>query len=125
MATGTPGHWRATKKYARLLMTINRPQFVQNHTAPTLANVGIMVRRPSAHGRHLHPSCRFCAVDTGNPWAVDLSEPQNAAQSVKLMSLGYVVLTSVDRDDLPDGGAQHYADCIRAIKTLNRILRKH
>ena len=65
-------------------------------------------------------ACRFCAVDTGNPqgW-LDRSEPQNAAQSVKLMGLGYVVLTSVDRDDLPDGGAQHYADCIRAIKALN------
>jgi lipoic acid synthetase len=65
-------------------------------------------------------ACRFCAVDTGNPkgW-LDSNEPQNAAKSVQLMGLGYVVLTSVDRDDLPDGGARHYADCIRAIKVLN------
>jgi lipoic acid synthetase len=65
-------------------------------------------------------ACRFCAVDTGNPkgW-LDSNEPQNAAKSVQLMGLGYVVLTSVDRDDLPDGGARHYADCIRAIKILN------
>jgi lipoyl synthase len=62
-------------------------------------------------------SCRFCAVDTGNPrgW-LDGEEPENSARSVELMSLKYVVLTSVDRDDLPDGGARHYADCIRAIK---------
>ena len=62
-------------------------------------------------------ACRFCAVDTGNPqgW-LDAEEPRNAAESVALMGLGYVVLTSVDRDDLPDGGAGHYAACIRAIK---------
>jgi lipoic acid synthetase len=62
-------------------------------------------------------ACRFCAVDTGNPrgW-LDTDEPANAARSVELMGLTYVVLTSVDRDDLPDGGAAHYAACIRAIK---------
>nr|WP_297461398.1 lipoyl synthase [uncultured Halomonas sp.] len=62
-------------------------------------------------------ACRFCAVDTGNPrgW-LDLDEPANTAKSVELMGLRYVVLTSVDRDDLADGGAGHYADCIRAIK---------
>lgn len=62
-------------------------------------------------------ACRFCAVDTGNPqgW-LDHEEPQNTARSVALMGLRYVVLTSVDRDDLADGGALHYADCIRAIK---------
>ena len=62
-------------------------------------------------------ACRFCSVDTGNPkgW-LDLAEPQKTADSVALMNLNYVVLTSVDRDDLADGGAQHYADTIRAIK---------
>ena len=65
-------------------------------------------------------ACKFCAVDTGNPngW-LDLNEPQLAANSVKLMDLKYVVLTSVDRDDLQDGGAQHYANCIKSIKTLS------
>ena len=62
-------------------------------------------------------ACRFCAVDTGNPhgW-LDPDEPAHAAESVALMNLGYVVLTSVDRDDLADGGAEHYARCIRAIR---------
>jgi len=62
-------------------------------------------------------ACRFCAVDTGNPrgW-LDAEEPANVADSVALMQLRYVVLTSVNRDDLPDGGAAHYAACVRAIK---------
>ncbi len=65
-------------------------------------------------------ACRFCAVDTGNPrgW-LDADEPANAARTVALMKLGYVVLTSVDRDDLPDGGAAHFATCVRAIKAGN------
>ncbi|MEC8074639.1 MAG: lipoyl synthase, partial [Pseudomonadota bacterium] len=65
-------------------------------------------------------ACRFCAVDTGNPkgW-LDLQEPANAAESVRLMGLNYVVLTSVDRDDLADGGAAHYAACVKAIRALN------
>ncbi len=62
-------------------------------------------------------ACRFCAVDTGNPrgW-LDAEEPGNTARAVELMGLKYVVLTSVDRDDLDDGGAAHYAACVRAIK---------
>jgi lipoyl synthase len=61
--------------------------------------------------------CKFCAVATGNPAGLlDPDEPRLAAQSVKSRGLTYVVLTSVDRDDLPDGGASHYAACVRAIK---------
>lgn len=65
-------------------------------------------------------ACRFCAVDTGNPRGrLDPDEPRLAAESVRLMGLSYVVLTSVDRDDLPDGGASHYAGCVREIKRVN------
>lgn len=65
-------------------------------------------------------ACRFCAVDTGNPngW-LDPDEPLNTARAVNLMGLDYVVITSVDRDDLSDGGAGHYAACIKAIKQMN------
>ena len=65
-------------------------------------------------------ACRFCAVDTGNPrgW-LDAEEPANTARTVSLMKLRYVVLTSVNRDDLDDGGAAHYAACVRAIKTAS------
>jgi lipoic acid synthetase len=64
--------------------------------------------------------CRFCAVDTGNPkgW-LDPEEPLNTGKAVRLMGLKYVVITSVDRDDLDDGGAGHYAACVREIKRLN------
>ena len=65
-------------------------------------------------------ACRFCAVNTGNPrgW-LDAEEPDNTARSVQLMQLKYVVLTSVNRDDLPDGGAGHYAACVRRVKQVN------
>ncbi|MET0280971.1 MAG: lipoyl synthase [Steroidobacteraceae bacterium] len=62
-------------------------------------------------------ACRFCSVDTGNPrgW-LDEHEPANVAESVALMELSYIVLTSVNRDDLQDGGAAHFAACVRAIR---------
>ncbi|MGC3982496.1 MAG: lipoyl synthase [Steroidobacteraceae bacterium] len=65
-------------------------------------------------------ACRFCSVDTGNPkgW-LDTEEPANSARTVQLMKLKYVVLTSVNRDDLSDGGASHFAACVREIKRLN------
>jgi lipoic acid synthetase len=65
-------------------------------------------------------ACRFCAVNTGNPkgW-LDLDEPEHTARSVALMGLKYVVLTSVNRDDLDDGGAGHYAACVRRVKDVN------
>lgn len=65
-------------------------------------------------------ACRFCSVDTGNPHGyVDESEIEGTADSVKLMGLKYVVITSVDRDDLPDGGAKHYADTVKAVLRKN------
>ena len=65
-------------------------------------------------------ACRFCSVDTGNPrgW-LDPEEPANAARTVQLMNLKYIVLTSVNRDDLADGGAAHFAACVREIKRRN------
>ena len=65
-------------------------------------------------------ACRFCAVDTGNPkgW-IDPKEPENIAKTVKYMNLGYVVITSVDRDDLDDGGASHISDCVFATKAIS------
>ncbi len=63
-------------------------------------------------------ACQFCAVNTGNPQGrLDMTEPEHVAESVELMGLKYVVLTSVNRDDLPDGGAAHFAHTIKAIKT--------
>ncbi len=62
-------------------------------------------------------ACKFCAVDTGNPKGrVDADEPEKVASSINLMGLKYAVLTSVNRDDLDDGGAGHYAETIEATK---------
>lgn len=78
-----------------------------NHGTATLMLMGSVCTR----------GCKFCAVATGNPQGLlDPDEPRLAAESVAAMGLGYVVLTSVDRDDLHDGGASHYAACVRAIK---------
>ena len=64
--------------------------------------------------------CRFCAVKTARrPPPLDADEPRKAAESVRLMELDYVVLTSVDRDDLPDGGAAHFAAAVRAVRAGN------
>ena len=60
--------------------------------------------------------CPFCDVAHGKPQPLDTSEPDNLAKTIKAMKLRYVVITSVDRDDLRDGGAQHFADCISAIR---------
>ncbi|KAI1742040.1 lipoic acid synthetase [Xylaria scruposa] len=61
--------------------------------------------------------CRFCSVKTNrNPAPLDPHEPENTAEALARWGLGYVVLTNVDRDDLPDGGAHHYAETIRRIK---------
>ncbi|MDE7148807.1 MAG: lipoyl synthase [Bacteroidales bacterium] len=64
-------------------------------------------------------ACRFCNVTTGKPHPLDAEEPAHVAESVRSLQLKHVVLTSVDRDDLPDLGAGHWAEVIRAVKNLN------
>lgn len=63
--------------------------------------------------------CPFCDVGHGKPNDLDIDEPRNLAAAIQEMGLKYVVITSVDRDDLRDGGAQHFADCIREAKILS------
>jgi lipoyl synthase len=60
--------------------------------------------------------CPFCDVAHGRPLAPDAEEPLHLAQTIGLLGLSYVVITSVDRDDLRDGGAQHFVDCISAVR---------
>src|SRR4029077_13064382 len=66
--------------------------------------------------------CRFCAVTTGRPGALDMAEPEHVAQAVGRMVLQYVVLTMVDRDDLPDGGAAQVARTVELLKELRSDL---
>jgi lipoyl synthase len=67
--------------------------------------------------------CRFCAIDKGKPLALDPEEPRNVALVVKGLGLDHIVVTSVNRDDLPDGGAAHFAKTVFWIKALNPQIR--
>ena len=64
-------------------------------------------------------SCKFCNTMSGKPLPLDPKEPERVAESVRLMKLNHAVITSVDRDDLPDFGAHHWAETIRHIKEMN------
>lgn len=64
-------------------------------------------------------SCGFCAVKTGRPGSVDLLEPENVARSIKLMNVKHAVITSVDRDDLIDGGSIIWAETVRAVRKIS------
>lgn len=64
-------------------------------------------------------ACKFCATATGRPLPPDSGEPARIAESVRILGLKHCVITSVDRDDLPDGGASYWAETIRAVKKVN------
>jgi len=67
--------------------------------------------------------CPFCDVGHGRPLPLDADEPANLAKTIAALRLSYVVITSVDRDDLRDGGAQHFVDCIRAVRARSPATR--
>lgn len=74
-------------------------------------------------GRICTRNCGFCAVEHGSPFPLNDEEPKQVALAVKRMGLRYVVITSVTRDDLPDGGAEVYAKTIQAIREVDRSIR--
>ncbi|HUT15327.1 MAG TPA: lipoyl synthase [Anaerolineae bacterium] len=82
-------------------------------------NIGECFRRRTATflilGRSCTRNCRFCAVEHGRPEPVDRDEPHHLVEAVRQLGLRHVVITSVTRDDLPDGGAAHFAACLEAV----------
>lgn len=64
-------------------------------------------------------SCKFCNTKSGKPLEINTNEPKNIAEAIKLMKLKHAVITSVDRDDLNDKGAEHWANCINEIRKIN------
>jgi lipoic acid synthetase len=68
-------------------------------------------------------SCAFCGVTKGKPEPLDAGEPERIARAVASMGLGYIVITSVTRDDLADGGASHFARCIEAVRASNPVVK--
>jgi lipoic acid synthetase len=112
---------KAYKDVFNLLKKYNLSTVCQEAHCPNIAecwhkkNATIMIL-----GRVCTRTCRFCAVETGNPKGlIDTKEPANVAEVVKILGLKYVVITSVDRDDLPDFGSGHYAQTINLIKEKN------
>jgi len=101
---------------------------VENHlhticTSGNCPNIGECWNRGTATfmilGDICTRACKFCATTTGKPLAPDQNEPERLAGSIKTMRLKHCVITSVDRDDLPDGGASFWATTIRKIKEVN------
>ena len=69
-------------------------------------------------GNNCTRNCRYCNITCAKPEPLDSNEPKHVAQAVKALGLKYAVITSVTRDDLSDGGAQHFANCINEIRKL-------
>lgn len=70
-------------------------------------------------GNNCTRNCKYCNITTAKPEPLDLEEPKHIAEAIKELELDYAVITSVTRDDLPDGGAEHFANCIYEIKKLS------
>lgn len=102
---------------------------VESHALHTICSSGMCQNKAECWSRRTATfmilgdictrGCRFCATRTGRPLPPDPGEPAEIAESVRLLGLRYVVVTSVTRDDLPDGGAAHWAECVRAIRKQN------
>lgn len=101
-------------------------QIVEKHALHTICSSGMCPNRAECWSRRTATfmimgevctrSCKFCATKTGKTLPLESSEPQRIADSIKLMGLRHAVITSVTRDDLPDGGAQHWAEVVRAVR---------
>ena len=100
-------------------------RIVKQHSLHTICSSGLCPNKAECWSRRTATfmilgdictrGCKFCATKTGKPLAPEASEPRQVAESVRLMGLRHVVVTSVTRDDLPDGGARHWAAMIRRL----------
>ena len=86
----------------------NKNECYEHHTATFLIMGNVCTR-----------NCKYCNISTAKPEPLDKNEPKNIAEAVQELGLKYVVITSVTRDDLPDGGANHFAECIKEIRNLS------
>lgn len=87
----------------------NKNECYQRNTATFLIMGNICTR-----------NCKYCNISTAKPEPLDLTEPKHIAEAVKELGLDYVVITSVTRDDIPDGGAEHFANCLNEIRAISK-----
>ena len=111
------------ESYSRVKNLVNQNHLHTICTSGNCPNIGECWNRGTATfmilGEICTRNCKFCGVKTGKPLPPDLEEPCRIAESVKMMQLKHAVITSVDRDDLPDLGAAFWADTIREVKKMN------
>jgi len=111
------------ESYSRVKNLVNEHKLHTICTSGNCPNIGECWNRGTATfmilGDICTRNCKFCGVTTGKPLAPDPEEPRRIAESVKIMQLKHAVITSVDRDDLPDLGAGFWAETIREVKKLN------
>ncbi len=111
------------ESYSKVKNTVNKYNLHTICTSGNCPNIGDCWNRGTATfmilGEICTRSCKFCGVKTGKPLPVDWDEPNRIAESVKLMNVKHCVITSVDRDDLDDGGALLWAKTIKTIKEIN------
>lgn len=107
-------------KIKKLLRRLNLHTVCEEANCP---NIGDCFSRKTATfmimGDVCTRNCPYCNVSHGKPQALDPQEPENVANAVKTLGLKHVVITSVDRDDLPDGGASHFAKVIKKVREIN------
>ena len=121
-------HWLKIRlhndeKYAEMA------QIVERHSLHTICSSGMCPNKAECWSRRTATvmilgdlctrDCKFCATKTGRPLPIDEDEPSRVADSIYLMGLKHAVITSVTRDDLPDGGAAHWAAVVRAVREKN------
>lgn len=111
------------ESYSKVKNTVKKHNLHTICTSGNCPNIGDCWNRGTATfmilGEICTRSCKFCGVKTGKPLPVDWDEPNRIAQSVQLMNIKHCVITSVDRDDLDDGGAGFWAETIKKIKIIN------
>ncbi len=131
-----PGEQRALRKPDWLKIKLHKGEtfaevdrIVREHNLHTICSSGKCPNKAECWSRRTATfmilgdictrACRFCATATGRPLPPDASEPQQVAESARLMGLRHLVLTSVTRDDLADGGAEHWYQTVKAVRNLN------
>jgi len=111
------------ESYSRVKNLVAQHQLHTICTSGNCPNIGECWNRGTATfmilGEICTRNCKFCGVKTGKPLIPDAEEPHRIAESVQIMKLKHAVITSVDRDDLPDLGASFWAETIREVKTMN------